>query len=61
MLRTAVTGMRTTPDIAYYLARVLAARGQTQDARKLLETCVNVSTAFAHRDDAKELLKSLAK
>lgn len=61
MLRTAVTGVRTTPDIAYYLARVLVARGQTQDARKLLESSINVSTAFAHRDEAKELFKSLAK
>ena len=61
MLRTAVTGVRTTPDIAYYFARILAARGQTQDARKLLETSINVSSTFAHRDEAKELLKSLAK
>ena len=28
-LRAAVTGGRTTPDIAYFLARVLADKGQT--------------------------------
>ena len=36
-LRTAVSGVRTTPDIAYFLARVLADKGQTDDARKLLQ------------------------
>ena len=36
-LRAAVTGGRTTADIAYFLARVLADKGQTDDARKLLQ------------------------
>ncbi len=61
MLRAAVQGVRTTPDVAYYLARVLADRGQTDDARKLLETATGLAGAFAHREDASNLLKSLKK
>jgi len=60
-LRTAVSGVRTTPDIAYYLARVLADKGRTDDARKLLETATKLPGAFAHRDDAAALLKTLSK
>ena len=37
-LRAAVTGGRTTADIAYFLARLLADKGQTNDARKLLQS-----------------------
>jgi hypothetical protein len=59
-LRAAVWGVRTTPDIAYYQAHVLADKGQTGDARKLLDTATKLSGAFAHRDDAAALLKSLA-
>jgi tetratricopeptide (TPR) repeat protein len=60
-LRNAVSGVRTTPDIAYFLARVIADKGQTDDARKLLQSVTNVPGAFAHRDDAKALLKTLTK
>jgi Flp pilus assembly protein TadD len=60
-LRSAVSGVRTTPDIAYYLARVLADRGQTADARKLLQTATSQPGAFAHRDEASSLLKTLTK
>jgi len=60
-LSAAVSGSRTTPDIAYYLARVLADRGRTDDARKLLETTTKLPGAFAHRDDAVALLKTLTK
>ncbi len=59
-LRTAVQGVRITPDIAYFLARVLAAKGQADDARKVLQSATGLPGAFAHRDDAKALLKSLA-
>ena len=58
-LRSAVTGVRTTPDVAYYLARVLAEKGQTDSARQLLQSATNLQGAFAHRDDATSLLKSL--
>jgi tetratricopeptide (TPR) repeat protein len=58
-LRAAVAGVKTTPDIAYYLARVLADKGRTDDARKLLESATEHTGSFAHRADAAALLKSL--
>ena len=60
-LRQAVSGVRTTPDIAYYLARVLADKGHNDDARKLLQSATGLPGAFAHRKDADALLKSLLK
>jgi Flp pilus assembly protein TadD len=60
-LRAAVSGVRVTPDIAYFLACVMANRGQTDDARKLLQSATKSPGAFAHRDDANALLKSLTK
>ena len=60
-LRAAVTGGRTTPDIAYFLARVLVDKGQTDNARKLLQSATELQGAFAHRDDANALLKKLTK
>jgi hypothetical protein len=52
---------RTTPDVAYFLARVLADKGRTEDPRKLLETATCLAGAFAPREDASNLLKSLKK
>jgi Flp pilus assembly protein TadD len=60
-LRAAVTGGRTTADIAYFFARLLADKGQTEDARKLLQSALGLTGAFAHRDDATALLKKLTK
>jgi Flp pilus assembly protein TadD len=60
-LRAAVAGGRATPDIAYFLARVLVDKTQTDDARKLLQSATNLPGAFAHRDDANTLLKKLTK
>ena len=60
-LRAAVAGGRTTPDIVYFLARVLADKGHTDDARKLLQSATNSTGAFAHRDAAATLLKSLTR
>lgn len=60
-LRAAVQGARVSPDIAFYLSSVMAARGQADDARKLLQTAIALPGAFAHRDDARGLLKTLAK
>jgi len=60
-LRVAISGARTTPDIVYYLARVMIDRGRADDARKLLETMTSRPGAFAHRDDAVALLKTLTK
>ncbi len=60
-LRTAVSGGRTTPDIAYFLARVLFDKGNRADAQKLLEMATKLGGAFAHRGDAGSLLESLGK
>ena len=60
-LRMSVSGVRTTPDIVYYLARILVDKGRTDDARKLLEPTTKLPGAFAHRDDAVALLKTLTK
>ncbi len=60
-LRAATTGVATTPDIAYYLACVINAKGHGDDAKKLLESVTKLPGAFAHRDDAVALLKKLAK
>jgi len=60
-LRTAVSGIRTTPDIAYFLARVLFDKGNRVDAQRVLESATKLPGAFAHRDDAGSLLKSLEK
>jgi tetratricopeptide (TPR) repeat protein len=59
-LRAAVHQVRTTPDIAYYLARVLAEKGQPDDAMRLLQSATKLPGAFAHRSEADALLKSLA-
>jgi tetratricopeptide (TPR) repeat protein len=61
MLRASVQGVRTSPDVAYFLARVLADRGRTDDARNLVRSTTNLPGAFAHREDAQMLLKSLTK
>jgi superkiller protein 3 len=61
LLRAAVQGVRTTPDIAYFLARVLVDTGRTDDARKLLQSATGLPGAFAHREDAKALLQSVTR
>jgi tetratricopeptide (TPR) repeat protein len=60
-LRAAVSGVRPTPDIFYFLARVLFDKGNRVDAQKLLESATKLPGAFAHRDDAVSLLKTLSK
>ncbi len=60
-LRAAVEGVRSSPDVAYFLARVMVDKGQTAAAANILQTATNRPGAFAHRDDARSLLKTLAK
>jgi Tfp pilus assembly protein PilF len=60
-LRASVSGARTTPDIAYFLARVLVDKGLKGDAKKLLESATRTTGAFAHREEAAELLKTLGR
>jgi tetratricopeptide (TPR) repeat protein len=61
VLRQLVGGGRITPDVAYYLACVLAEKGKKDDARKLLQSATGLSGAFAHRKDAEALLQTLGK
>ncbi len=60
-LHAAVTGGRTTADIAYFLARLMADKGQNDAARRILQEATSTKGAFAHREDANALLKKLAK
>ncbi len=60
-LRAAAQGNRISPDLAYYLARVLADKGQTENARRLLQDATGTTVAFAHRDEANTLLKTLSR
>jgi Flp pilus assembly protein TadD len=60
-LREIFSGVRLTPDIAYFFARVVADKGLTDDARKLLQWAMQSPLPFAHRDDATALVKSLTK
>jgi predicted Zn-dependent protease len=53
------TGGRISPDVAYYLARVLSDKGVTNDARRLLQGATSQPGAFAHREEASSLLKSM--
>jgi hypothetical protein len=39
----------------------MAEKGQTDDARKLLQSATSLHGGFAHRDDATSLLQSLKK
>jgi Flp pilus assembly protein TadD len=58
-LNAAVNGVRASPDVAYFFARVIADKGRKEDARKLLESLTKQPGPFAHRDDALALLKML--
>ncbi len=60
-LRAATQGGRMSPDVAYYLARILADKGKTDEARGLLQRATNHPGAFAHRDDATSLLKTMTR
>jgi uncharacterized protein (TIGR02996 family) len=60
-LRSSVSGLRPTPDIFYFLARVLFDKGNRLDAQRLLESASKLPGAFAHRDDAVTLLKTMDK
>jgi Flp pilus assembly protein TadD len=55
----AANGGRTSADIAYFSARVVADKGRKAEARKVLERMTNLPGAFAHRDDAIAFLKTL--
>ena len=54
-------GGRASPEVAYYLARVLADKGNTDDARRLLQSATGLPGSFAHREEAQSFLKTLAR
>jgi predicted negative regulator of RcsB-dependent stress response len=54
-------GGRITPELAYYLARVQADKGRNDDARRLLQSAIDLPGAFAHREEAKAFLKTMTK
>jgi tetratricopeptide (TPR) repeat protein len=54
-------GGRVSPDVAYYLARVLVDKGQTDNARRLLQGATGATGVFAHREEAGALLKTLTR
>ncbi|MBN1395617.1 MAG: tetratricopeptide repeat protein [Pirellulales bacterium] len=58
-LRKSISGGQFRPETAYYLARVLADRGQDADAIKFLQAAVQSPTPFSKLDEAKTLLEQL--
>jgi tetratricopeptide (TPR) repeat protein len=48
-------------DSAYYVARIIQDRGRTEEAVKLLETALQTTQPFAHRQDASNLLAQLTR
>jgi len=60
-LRAARAGASTRPDTAYYLARVLAERGQRAEAGKLLKQALDAPGTFVFYSDAKRLLEDWGK
>lgn len=51
---------QTRPELFYYMAHVLAERGNNADAKKLLDQIVISDAPFAFKDEAKEWVKRLA-
>ena len=61
-LRRSISGGSFSAETAYYLACVLAARGQNDaDAIRLLQSALRTTAPFAQRGDAKALLDQLLK
>ncbi len=59
LLRRASTQSPNNPDIQYHLAAALAAAGSSSEARTILQDLLARHDAFATRDQATELLRSL--
>ncbi|MFW6125151.1 MAG: tetratricopeptide repeat protein [Pirellulales bacterium] len=55
-LQAAMTGRSVSSETAYYMAHLLADRGQLEDAKQLLDSAVESSGVFIYRRDAKEWL-----
>jgi tetratricopeptide (TPR) repeat protein len=61
LLRVSIAraGGQATPTVAYFLAQVLAEKGQIEEARNLLRQATVTPIAFAYQADARKLLTSL--
>jgi tetratricopeptide (TPR) repeat protein len=59
LLRASVAEGSTSPDIAYFLARLLVDRKRNDEAKALLESAIRTSRGSAFHDDARRLLASL--
>ena len=59
-LKAAMSAGDIGRDGTYFLARVLADRGRTKDAAKLLQRCLDSAGPFVHLADAEALQKELA-
>jgi tetratricopeptide (TPR) repeat protein len=58
-LRAAFTGKSGSSDAAYYLARLLAERGQKEEAKRLLSRALGAAGFFASRKEAQAQLDQL--
>jgi tetratricopeptide (TPR) repeat protein len=54
-----MVGTQARPDILYYLAHVLAEKGQNEDVKKLLSQIAGTQLPFAFKDDATQWLERL--
>ena len=59
ILKDAAGAQPNRPDIGYHYAQALAAAGQTDDARKVLEGVLSSGQKFDQRADAEALLTKL--
>jgi tetratricopeptide (TPR) repeat protein len=61
MLRGALSGTSASSDTAYFMARILADRGRTEEAKTWLTRALQAQGIFAFRKDAQDLLNRVAK
>ena len=61
VLKAASVGQQLTPNAALYLAKILTAEGQTDQAKNLLITVLESKQSFLMRAEAEQLLASLPK
>lgn len=60
-LRASVSGGALSTDTAYFLACVLADRGNVADAKRLLESALKTTVPFRQREEAQAMLDKLNK
>ncbi len=60
-LRASLAGGSGSSDTVYYLARLLAERGQSEEAKRLLKLALDAVGIFAFRKEAREQLNQLDK